>query len=246
MSIMDAFRNALGGSAQQTPQQVPPGNIPPNQPPMLAQTQEGQIPPAPTLQPNQQVTPPQSPLADFSNLWEAPTTPPDPNKGAVQFTIDPTKINQVASSIDFTKSIPPELMQKALAGGPEAMQALMQVINTVSQQAFAQSTMANTKVIETALAQQREKFSAEIPDLVRSQSISSTLRQENPLFKNPATAPMLTALETQLAAKFPSATPQEISNHARKYLEGFAAEITKQTAPAASPKQGEIDWSTFM
>lgn len=249
MSIMDAFRNVFNGQ-QQGQGQVMPGNLP-NQQPAMMQGSDGQVPNvAASMQsaPTQaEPTPPVSPLDQFSKLWEPSTTQTDANKGAVTFNIDPAKVTQAAQAIDFTKGLDPALLQKINQGGPEAMQAMLAVINQTAQQSFAQAAIANAKVLETGLAKQRENMSGEIPELVRKQTISSTIRQDNPIFANPATAPMLSMLETQLASKYPNATPQEISTHAKDYLAGFASMLTapQQQQAQQAKTAGETDWAAF-
>lgn len=246
MSIMDAFRNLMPSGAQTPPNLPQPGNFPAVAPEMLQGPQPGVIPnitPTPVAAP---ITEPKSPFEEFNKLWE-PVKSAE-NAGKVTFNIDPVKVNAAAAGIDFTKSISPELMQKVAAGGPEAMQAMLTVMNQVGQQAFAQSAMSNAKVMETALAQARENIMPEIKDSVRRENIASTMRVDNPLYSNPAIAPLLTMLETQFASTFPTATPAEIRQKASAYLTNTASEINKVYVPAAAQPPGavqEFDFTKF-
>lgn len=246
MSIMDAFRNFLPNSPAQSNQTMP-GNLPRTEPVMLQNSNNGLPNPAnlPVVQnQNPVIETPISPMADFAEIWKIdPPKQGAPDTGNIKFNLDPIKVAEASKSLDFTKSIPVELLAKVTAGGPDALQAVIAIANQIGQQSFAQSQVSSAKVLELALAEANSRFSANVPGIVRAQNIANTLQETNPLFSNPATAPMLELLKTQLATKFPTATPAEISDHAHKYLVGVAGEVNKltqsQTAPA---KSNEIDW----
>jgi hypothetical protein len=253
MSIMDAFKNAFSAPSQvpagMQPQQQPapanPGNIPAN-PTMITQgSPDGQIPGG-----NAQPQVEKSPFAEFEKLWE----PAKPVEGAIpdspiQFKIDPTKVMQSAKQIDFTKTVTPALLEKINAGGEGATQAMMQAMNEMAQTVFAQTMMANTKILESGLESTHQRTSRTIPDAVRKVTVGNALREDNPLFTNPATAPILSALESQLLVQFPNASTAEIKEHARKYLGSFATELTKQSpeyqsqAKQTDARLKETDWS---
>lgn len=254
MGIMDAFKNAFAAPSQvpagMQPQQnqvgpATPGNMPAN-PTMITQgSPDGQVP---GTVPNQGE---KSPFEDFNKLWETPK----PVEGAIQdapikFTIDPTKVMNSAKQIDFTKTVTPALLEKVNAGGEGAMQAMLQVVNEIAQTSFAQAMMANTKVLESGLESTHQRTARTIPDAVRKVTVGNTLRESNPLFNNPATAPILQMLESQLLTQFPNASAAEISNHAQKYLSTFATEALKldpdqQKAARITDARGkEQDWST--
>lgn len=249
---MDIFRTAIGGNsnAAQPPvnpalQQTQPGNLPATATPaMTAASADGQTP---GLANNPKEIP--SPFAEFEKLWDTPTLPEGQTADApIQFNIDPAKVNQSARGIDFTKTITPALLEKINAGGEGATQAMLQAMNEMGQSVFAQAMMANTKILEKGLESGHQRVQKTLPDAVRKQAIGQALREDNPLFTNPATAPMLEMLETQLTAQFPGATAAQIKDHARKYLTSFADEAAKlKPAPAQSKGTSravrETDWS---
>lgn len=257
MGIMDLFRggqsSAQPNPSQTAPGQQPnmqpqPGNLPQAVPPMLSGgSADGQIPGG-EAKPKEEV----SPFAEFEKLWDTPTLPDGQTPDApIKFNIDPAKVNQSAKGIDFTKTITPALLEKINGGGEGAMQAMLAAINEVGQAVFAQTMMANTKILETGLESGHNRVQRTLPEAVRKQTIGQALREDNPLFNNPATAPMLSMLENQLTAQFPNATTAEIKTHAKKYLSTFASEVGKINAPSeslADKKQAkryeETDWST--
>lgn len=249
MGLMDMFK--FGAGATPAPSAVPngatpgaPGNIPQQQPAMLTGSQDGQVPGG-TNAPQEQN---KSPLEEFNKLWD----PVKPAEGAIpdepiRFNIDANKVQASARNIDFTKTITPALLEKINAGGDGAMQAMMQAMNEMGQTIFAQSMMAGTKVLETGLESSHQRISRTLPDTIKKQAVGSALRENNPLFSNPATAPMLGMLEKQLTAQYPTASVAEIQEHARNYLVNFAKEATKldpatqvQTRFAAGREE---DWS---
>lgn len=248
MSIMDAFRSAFSGSQQQQPQQqLPnqPGNLPAQQPAAYTGSPDNQIPggqQAPQSEPKVV-----SPFAEFQSLWETKALAvgevPD---APIRFNIDQAKVNASAKNIDFTKQITPALLAQIEAGGPGATQAMLQAMNEMVQTSFAQSMMANTKVLESGLESSHQRGQKNLPEQIRKQNIGQSLREDNPLFSNPATAPMLGMLESQLTNQFPNASAAEIKAHARTYLTEFAGEINK-TDPVQVKKSNlayvDKDWS---
>ena len=72
------------------------------------------------------------PLDAFSGIWQN-----DPNQqqqnadpwSSPLFQTDPTKIVEAANQQDFTRNIPPELMQKALGGDAQSMLDIINHIN---------------------------------------------------------------------------------------------------------------------
>lgn len=201
-----------------------------------------------------------SPLEGFKDLWETPIgkdgkpIPAAKTSIAPTFNIDPKKMLESARGIDFKAAIDTAVLDKASKGDSAA---LSEVINQAAQAAYAQASVASTKILETALTRQAEAFESKImPEILRKHNISNALRTDNPLFDNPAVAPMLNLVETQFASKFPNASATEITQKAKEYLGGFATELLtsagkvvgdKPTAAEALKKsRGEPqDWSTY-
>ena len=259
-----SFMQRIFGTAQQ-PQQQGPMMDPNTGLPM--QQQQGSIttmpqpamisgdphkPNMPTETQTQAEKEPASPMGEWAELWTMEQPKPgeaDPN-APFRFNVDPAKVQQQVGRIDFTKSITPELLAKINAGGPEATAALLTAMNTIGQQVMVQSSLVNTKILESGLDASSTRMESKLPGLVRNQSISNALREDNPLFTNPATAPMLEAISSQMAAKFPNATPAEIRENAKKYLIGFAQEAQSvyKVEPNGTPQNNkanmsEYDWS---
>ena len=195
---------------------------------------------APVVTPAENV----SPLDEFKTLWEPSTTPTVDGTLPVNMFAgtDPAKMLDAARKVDFAKSIPPEVLAKITAGGPDAAAAFATALNDVSQRAYAQSSFASTKIVEAALAKFQEGIDSRLPAQIRNHQVSQSLRESNPALMHPAAAPIMEAMQAQLSAKFPNATVSELQGMASQYLTAFnqAANPVKQAAVPASE-----DWGKF-
>ena len=231
MSMFANLMQAFQGGSQ--PPQQPQSQIPPNQPDMnKAADANGGIPPI-TAAPAQE---PPAPLADFKDLFTPPDPKTTPTTGPVALNLDPAKLNQMAGQLDFTKSITPELLAKINAGGPEAMTAMLTAMNVVGQQAFSQAVAANTKIAESAIAATHNNLGAQIPGMVREHAVTSALRENNPMFSNPATQPFLELIGKQFISKYPEATPAQIQEHSKKFLTEYVQEQAKHLGLQITPQ----------
>lgn len=185
-------------------------------------------------------------LDKFTDMWnlteaEKPQAPVSPFAG-----VTTEAIQQVAGKTDFSKVVTPEMMTAISAGGEQAAAAMLQALNSVAQQTYATSAEASMKLIDTALAKQREAFQAELPSLIKQQTVTENLRNSNPIFSHPAAQPMLQTLQQQLQLKNPTASAEQIKQKAEEYLVSFATAATPQKATQQSQAaKGEMDWSDW-
>jgi len=248
MSVMDMFRNVMGG-ASATPAAPAsgtgnPGNIP-----------EG-TGVAPAGNPTAPATPAaaapettKSPLDAFEKIWEN-----DPNAASssdkFSFNVDPKKLQEAAGKTNFAGILNQETMAKIAAGGEDAVGAFQDSLNKVAQQVYAQSAFASTKMIEAAISKAQESFESRIPSLVKKYQVSDSIRTKNDALSHPAAAPIVSAMEHQLAQKYPDATASELTAMAEQFLDSFATAVnsTKQAATEETTKgsKADTDWSTFL
>jgi hypothetical protein len=190
---------------------------------------------------------PATPLDAFAKLWEDAPNPTGDNANAGLFNVDPEKLKAAAASVDFTKSLTPELMQQIAGGGENAMKAVMEAMNKTAQATYAQSAMATTKIVEKAVEKANADFMAKIPSMLKSQNLSNSLLEENPALSHPAAAPLIDAVQKQLTTKYPNATSSELNKMAKEYLSEFANVAVVKPAPETpKPAKGEVDWSQFL
>lgn len=237
MGIMDMFRaSAPAPAAPAAPATQPtPGNIPPGTPGETPQTADNTTPAQGT----------ESPFAAFTDLWKTdPNATPD--AAADSLKIDPQKLHEAASKVDFSKVITEDQLKAIQAGGENATAAFAQAMNKVAQQVYAQSAYASTQLVEQAVKQAKEQFTAQIPSLLKKQQVNASLRDNNKLLSDPAVAPMVQALEHQFVQKFPQATPTEITTMVEDYITNFANIFKKaetgDTTPASGNTGTDIDW----
>ena len=189
-----------------------------------------------------------SPLDAFSDMWKpvAANGAGDP----LFANVDPVKMMEAAKKTNFTSLITKEQQAAIAQGGQGAVEAFMQSINLVGQQAFANSAMATTKIVDQALAKQMEQFKSLLPNLVKQHTLSDNLRETNPVFNHPSVAPLINAMETQLAAKHPNATSSELTKLAQDYVLGlgqaFNPTLASNTNANGSTKTEDVDWSKFL
>jgi hypothetical protein len=260
-NLFDMFRSGSGGAAaqpivQQQQQQQSSGVIPPKDGTQVVD----QI----TQQQQQQQTGDdanKSPLAEFTELWqnapikEGEEVEPDwndYNSVVPQTKIDPKKLIEAAKRIDFSKAIDPVLVQKALKEGDVA--AFNSVINSVLQVSFANMAMSATRITESMTRQMAQKLiSKALPHQLRNHSINTQIDTDNPIFTDPAVAPMLEMVKKQMQVKYPKASPAEISSMAKKYVTTFADTVKGDGTGTGTPGKkdgkpgnaGEMDWLDF-
>ena len=155
---MALFSNIFGSS---TPAPAPAPVAPPAPAPAVPE-----VPPASV-----------SPLDQYSSLWEPVTTQGvDATLPANMFAgTDPAKMLEAARKVDFSKSIPPEVLAKITAGGPDAAAAFATALNDVSQRAYAQSSFASTKIVEAALAKFQEGMDSRLPSQIKKYQVSDQI-----------------------------------------------------------------------
>jgi len=250
MSIGQTIANLFGGASQaaapqiQTPAQgqpTQPGNLPAQQTPAMASD-----PSNPNIPANGNPAPEPVALDQFKDIWNPVQSPAaDGNKNL--FNVDPKQLMEAASKVDFSKSLNPQLIQAVVAGGEDALKALPQLMNAMSQTVYAQNAMTTTKIVEQAVKQSREDFMKELPQHIKLQSVNDSLRNSNPALNHPAAAPILGALQQQLTVKYPNATPTELQQMASQYLDAFAGAMQKPQQPnQTQANSGEQDWSAYL
>lgn len=230
--------------ATPTPQATAPGNIPAGQVESTMVPGNGVVP-ASALTPNPSPDPAiASPLDGFKDFWDTDPQLLANSKPKPIFNVDPKKLAEAAAKNDFSKVVSPEMLQKIQAGGPEAAKVLIDAMNQMSQKSFGDSAQASVAMIEAALEKQREMFEAKLPSLIKSQTVSESLRNESPVFSHPAAAPVLEMFQKQAAIKFPTSTAAEHTQMAKDWLKSLSeAGTPKPAAPANKP--GEYDWGKF-
>lgn len=241
-----SFLNLFGGgnsepAAPATPNPAAstvanPGNIPDNTGTGSQGTPgaepNGAVPPGTTVD---------SPLDQFKDLWEPIKNAAPDGKPAA---IDPTKLQEVIGKADFTKAISQDNLAAIAAGGEGALKATMDALNVVARQVMTQSTLTSNNMINDAVAKALEAQTAKLPQMMKEQGLSESL-SVNPVFSNPAVKPVIDAVKSQLAGKYPNASVQELTTMANNFVTTMAESFIPKP-PAATPAPDEVDWNLFM
>ena len=233
--------------AQPTGSNQPPGTAMQGTAASGGTAPNGVVPAGGSTPPAGSATEPPSPLAAFTDIWKTDGTAPPATVSELFAGLDPKKIMESASKVDFTKAVTPDILAKIQAGGPEAQAALLQALNSVTQQGYAQSTMATAKLVEHALTKAKEIQDAQLPAMVKRFSVNESLMTENPLLQNPALQPLAGALQEQLIRKNPNASAQEIQQQVMDYFQALGQSFAPKPpeTPASRSAAKEMDWSKF-
>ena len=247
MSVM----SNLFGAFQSAPRPVAPtpGNIPENAAASMASVSNAATAPngaVPATTPTS-ASSTASPETMFADLWDTSGTNTS-GSGQPLFNVSHEKLLETARMQNFKQNVSPEQMQAIAAGGPEAVNAMMDMINSVTQAGYAQSVMATTKLIEGALEKKNFAQNDSLDIRFRDMQVKNGLREVNPAFSNPMYAPLLDAARNQFQVKYPNASAPELQTMAMQYIESMAAAVNQPKAQATSKKQtaGDQDWSRFM
>lgn len=233
-------------------------NVPVPQPGVTNNLQNNPAPPAPQSSaqtaPNGAVpaggaNPPEnkSPEDKFEKLWETPATDPNaPKPDDSQNQLTPEKMLEAAGKVDFKRVLDQDSLKKIAAGGDEAMAALAELLNKTAQTVYGQSTVVAQKLIESQVSKAREEFTAQLPSLVKKQTMQESLLTENPAFKKPSVAPVVTAIQNQLAAKYPNATASELNAMAKDYLKAAAEDFNPTPKKEPTAAERGTDWDKWV
>jgi len=244
-----SFMDRIFGAAKQ-PQQPQPGvtnnlqnNPAPTPPQSSPQTAPNGTVPADSANPPEN----KSPEDKFAKLWETPAIDPNaPKSDDSQNQLTPEKMLEAAGKVDFKRVLDQDSLKKIAAGGDEAMAALAELLNKTAQTVYGQSTVVAQKLIESQVSKAREEFTAQLPSLVKKQTMQESLLTENPAFKKPSVAPVVTAIQNQLAAKYPNATAAELNAMAKDYLKAAAEDFNPTPKKEPTAAERGTDWDKWV
>jgi hypothetical protein len=171
----------------------------------------------------QQATPEPNFLDSVKDIWNNPANPQGQRPA---LNADVAKIAEVANKLNFTSTINPQLVQKALAGDQAAF---VQCLNAVGQQGFIAAAQASSHLVDKQSSSVIDHVERQLPNQIKSFQSRDAFLTKNPNFSHQAVAPILGVIQTQLAQHFPNATSSELSSYSERYLtEMVSALSTKQ------------------
>lgn len=189
----------------------------------------------------------ESPLDTFKDLWQTDPNAKPPIGDYKPDPIDQTKLQDIMSKVDFSSAVTPENLAAIQQGGEAGAAALINSLNSVAQQTLMQSIMVANKMTATEVQKAVNATKAQIPNLIKDQTTSNNLAEANPLFNNPAVAPMIDMVKSQLTVKYPDASATEITQKAQDYVKAFAESMNPISPPNSQQESNEgTDWNKFL
>jgi len=248
MSLMDLFRG--GNSSASSQQAAPQGGQANGQQAQPAPGQQQQ--PANSGEGNEASATggSDSPLADFGKLWNNDNENSEgQNTGSLSslININPQTIQEQVSKMDFSSAVSPEMLSQISEGGEAAQQAFAKALNSVAQQTFGQSMIANATLMQKVLEQADGSFNTRIDSRLRDSQVSQQLSETNPVMSNPAAQPLVQMVHSQLSKQYPNASTKELTEMASKYFDGLADSITapKRQQEEQQRRGSEMDWDSW-
>jgi len=192
--------------------------------------------------------PPADPLAPFAKLFD--TTPNAEAPKAPSFKLDPNIVKSYTESLDFSKSVTPEILAKLKSGDDSGFHDLA---NALGRQ-IAQNSLESHTALTERFVDARSKYDQTGLD----QSINSRLSKnslESIAANNPIAKKHMETIAEDLLRSNPDASPEWIKENVPKYF----LEMARLTNPDAfnanqdgnnsrnQNKQGDgIDWNDWL
>jgi len=182
-----------------------------------------------------------NPLDVYKKMYDTANTSSDIQ--APSFKLDPKTLGEVSSSMDFTKGIQPDLMEKALAGD---VKSLLSVIQSVGRNSYSASLEHATALTETHLGQRADFDSKKLNAGVKQQLTSNELSTA-PNYDHPVVKAELNRVAEMFSKANPDASPQQIALAAQKHLTDLSSALNPgKTAEQQRTDSGEVDWSAYL
>ena len=247
---MTSFMERLGfGTGNNTPQgQAPNATVPVMlQGDTLPATQQ-----LPVTQPQVTTTQQQTPPEDiFKDLWSN-----DPKLEAPQginFNIAPDKLQELAGKVDYAALVPVDIRQRIMAGGEDAINAMLEAQNLTSRAVYANSIQGTTKLVEMAAKDAEERITASLESKFKLMSLKDHFAVTNPALQDPMLKPIVDSCQAQVVKKFPNASSTEIAQMTEQYFNQVAGKLApgmNKPAPvldaSGRPAQADFDWAAYL
>lgn len=180
---------------------------------------------------------------------------PDPDKDAKPNVFDPSKLidqspesmkqlNDAIASMDFMKGVAtPEALAKLEEGGQGAVQTTIAMMNKMAQEVLKSSILASTQLNTGTVSKVIPEVEGLINSRLKATEVEKAIKGSNPVLSHPASAFMVQQLKSGFQAKFPDASPEEITQMANKYIDDIVA--LARPKPKTEVDQTATDWAKF-
>ena len=226
---MSIFDSIFGKQPEPTPAPAPAAT--PTAAPASA------APTEPAAQPQEDL----GPLDKFKGLWDTDQTGEQQQQQAPQ-ELTMEALQTSLKDVNFASNITPDTLAAITAGGEDAVTAFATALNSVAKQSMAQSILIANKLANTNLDRARQEVAETLPQQIRTQNIQNS---QTPILQNPAIKPVAEAVMSQLAVKFPNATPAEINSMTVDYINATYSALNPKD-PTADQVPASEDWDKFL
>lgn len=185
-------------------------------------------------------------LAGFHDLFKPKAVDPNAPKrptlaDPILTPLDPTAFQQHVQNANFAAAIPREVLAKAAAGDADALAA---AINHAAQSGFAAATQLSHGLVEHGARTAAERLDSNLDVRMRNQQIRMH-NPDNPVLRDPAVAPVVGAIKSQIAQQNPSMSAEQVAQTAEQYFQNMAVALTKPTPAQDAAKVAEQGKSNF-
>lgn len=240
MSIMQTL---FGQRQQQPAQQQQAQQQNPN--PHIASNQTIPNGNEPGANPNPAGEKTQSPTDKFKDLWDTSNQQQPDNQP--NFKLNQEQLGKVTGGMDFTKSLSRDDMAAIANGGEGAIAALGNVLNAFGREVFGASAQFSSHMTESGYNSASKIIDNGLPGAIKRQMTEQQMYSSNPKLKDTALQPLVSAMQSQFAAKHPNASPQEISDLVSEYFGTVVTGAFAKDEPAAQQKQNQgTDFASFL
>ena len=161
-----------------------------------------------------------SPLADFESLFtiDKPKEGDAPAPEGLDdplINIDAEALGKVVAQQKFVTDGMRESMAKALQGDEGAM---MDLLNAFGRQIFSKAATLNTTVANQSGRELATRLERHLPAKFRELGAKDQVVSKNQLFSDPALAPVVQSIQSQVLRKYPDATPAQVADMVSNYL----------------------------
>ena len=160
--------------------------------------------------------------------------------------INPEELQAAISQMNFTDGIfTPELAEQIASGGQEAVTAMAQAMNAMGQRVALQSFQVGTRMVTQGIAKAAPAWSQTASTNLRNTNITEAIKETDPIFNNPLTAPMVENLRNAIISKQPNATKEEVKAIATKMLGVIRGNQTNTKDNTESEENKPFDWDSW-
>lgn len=189
-------------------------------------------------------------LESFQPMWAAlDKSNAAPENQPLNLGVDATKLGAALKDSNLVGAIDPALMAAVAAGGEGAVQAMQAIQNATARNVLIQSTTANSKLIEAAIAEATQRLEAKFDKSSTSRSAQEQILAALPGLNTPAAAPLVDTIRAGIIASEPTLSATQVADKVKQYFVALSGVVTPQSSAGAAGGSrgakdagGETDW----